>query len=84
MHACMHAYTHKYSHTRRIQACANKAPFMLESLQQPPTSLPGDVLHFLYFSTAMNQFVTPGLSPPYTGDADARVPRGTSGFREQM
>ena len=57
---------------------------MLESLQQPPTSLPGDVLHFLYFSTAMNQFVAPGLSPPYTGDAGALVRRGTSGCGEKM
>jgi hypothetical protein len=34
--------------------------------RQAPTSVSKDVLHFIYFSTAMNQFVAPGLSPPYS------------------
>jgi len=50
----------------KIQTCAHKPPFVIEVLQQPPTSLSKDVLHFIYFSTAMNQFVAPGLTAPYT------------------
>ena len=34
--------------------------------RKPPSSVGQDVLHFIYFSTAMNQFVAPGLSPPYS------------------
>ena len=42
------------------------ASLLPPALLKAPTSVGHDVFHFIYFSTAMNQFVAPGLSPPYS------------------
>jgi hypothetical protein len=49
----------------RIQEAANQPPFLVEELQAAPFSISRELLHFVYFSTSMNQFIAPGFSPPF-------------------
>ncbi|KAJ1481827.1 vacuolar fusion protein MON1, partial [Baffinella frigidus] len=49
----------------RIQDAANHPPFLVEEVQAAPFSISKELLHFVYFSTSMNQFIAPGFSPPF-------------------
>jgi len=56
----------------RIQAVANSPPFSMEEVRSSPLAVGPDILHFVYFSSTMNQFVAPAFSPPYSNPRAAR------------
>eukprot|EP00961_Rhodomonas_salina_P012213 164521-Rhodomonas_salina.3 len=55
-----------------IQSAADAPPFSMSEVQSSALAVGRDILHFIYFSSTMNQFVAPAFSAPYNNPRSAR------------